>query len=231
MNERHILLTGGTGGLGKGVTSELLGQGAMLTMPYLNRQELEDLRRSLSPAQLARIDFIEADLSAESSVEQIINHMDQIDALVHLVGGFAMGSTHQYSLAQWEQDFTLNLTTTFLVCKHSLRRMYERGYGRIVTVGSGAAESPRGNMASYSASKAGVIAFTKAIAAETKGHNITANCVLPSVIDTPFNRESMGPENIDQWVSPQSLAQVIRFLASDAAKDIRGAAIPVYGNQ
>ena len=231
MKERHILLTGGTGGLGQGVTPELLSQGASLTIPYFNEQELEALQRSLAPAQLTRINFISADLSQEAIVEHLINQMEKIDALVHLVGGFSMGPTHQYSLEKWQQDFNLNLTTTFLVCKHSLRRMKEVGYGRIVTVGSGAAISPRGNMASYSASKAGVIALTQAIAAETKGTNITANSVLPSVIDTPSNRHSMGSENSDQWVSPQSLAQVIGFLASDAAKDVRGAAIPVYGNQ
>ena len=231
MKERHILLTGGTGGLGQGVTPELLSQGASLTMPYFNEQELEALQRSLAPAELTRINFISADLSQEAIVEHLINQMEKIDALVHLVGGFSMGPTHQYSLEKWQQDFNLNLTTTFLVCKHSLRRMREVGYGRIVTVGSGAAVSPRGNMASYSASKAGVIALTQAIAAETKGTNITANSVLPSVIDTPSNRHSMGSENSDQWVSPQSLAQVIGFLASDAAKDVRGAAIPVYGNQ
>ena len=75
-----------------------------------------------------------------------------------------------------------------------------------------------------------MVALTKAIADETKGTNITANVVLPSIIDTPTNRESMGEDNADQWVKPESLAQVICFLASDAAQDLRGAAIPVYGN-
>jgi NAD(P)-dependent dehydrogenase (short-subunit alcohol dehydrogenase family) len=89
---------------------------------------------------------------------------------------------------------------------------------------------PAGELAAYCASKAGVVALTKAIADETKGTNITANVVLPSVIDTPSNREAMGAENADQWVTPESLAQVICFLASESAKDVRGAAIPVYGS-
>lgn len=230
MVARHVLLTGGTGGLGSGVTPKLLDSGATLTLPYFNAQEAESLRRSLSPAEIARIHFIETDLSDESSVEKLIDGMPQVDAVVHLVGGFSMGPTHQYALDQWQQDFTLNLTTTFLVCKHGLRRMLERGYGRIVTVGSGAAASPQGNLAAYSAAKAGVIALTQAIAAETKGTNITANTVLPSIIDTPFNRSMMGTENSTQWVTPQSLGAVICFLASDAAQDLRGAAIPVFGN-
>jgi NAD(P)-dependent dehydrogenase (short-subunit alcohol dehydrogenase family) len=89
---------------------------------------------------------------------------------------------------------------------------------------------PSGQLAAYCASKAGVVALTKAIADETKGTNITANVVLPSVIDTPSNREAMGVENADKWVKAESLAQVICFLASEAAKDIRGAAVPVYGS-
>jgi NAD(P)-dependent dehydrogenase (short-subunit alcohol dehydrogenase family) len=141
-----------------------------------------------------------------------------------------MGKTHEYSLAQWQQDFDLNLTTTFLVCKHSLRKMLEHGYGRIVTVGSRGAVQPGGQLAAYCASKAGVVALTQAIADETKGTHITANVVLPSVIDTPANRAAMGTANADQWVKPESLAQVICFLASEAARDVRGAAVPVYGS-
>jgi NAD(P)-dependent dehydrogenase (short-subunit alcohol dehydrogenase family) len=141
-----------------------------------------------------------------------------------------MGKTHEYSYAQWKKDFDLNLNTTFLVCKHSLKKMLEHGYGRIVTVGSRGAVQPGGQLAAYCASKAGVVALTKAIADETKGTNITANSVLPSVIDTPANRQAMGSEEADQWVKPESLAQVICFLASEAAKDMRGAAIPVYGS-
>ncbi|NJN22722.1 MAG: SDR family NAD(P)-dependent oxidoreductase, partial [Leptolyngbya sp. RL_3_1] len=108
--------------------------------------------------------------------------------------------------------------------------MLAQDYGRIVTIGSGSAVNPTAQMAAYSASKAGVVALTQAIAQETKGTGVTANVVLPSVIDTPANRAAMGDENAAQWVTPESLAQVICFLASDAAGDLRGAAVPVYGN-
>ena len=107
--------------------------------------------------------------------------------------------------------------------------MLQHGYGRIVTVGSRGAVEPAAQLASYCASKAAVVALTKSIAEETKQTNITANSVLPSVIDTPSNRDAMGAENAEQWVKPESLGEVICFLASEAAQDIRGAAIPVYG--
>ena len=108
--------------------------------------------------------------------------------------------------------------------------MEDNNYGRIVTVASRGAIEPAAKMAAYSASKAGVLAFTRAIAEETKGTPITANTVLPSVIDTPANRVAMGENNAATWVTPKSLAEVICFLASEKAADLRGVAVPVYGN-
>lgn len=231
MQGQQVLLTGGTGGLGLGVVPILLSQGAsVVTIPYVKAQEAERLKSILYPSDRARVRLVEANLADEASVMRLIDGMDRVDALIHLVGGFSMGKTHEYSYEQWQQDFELNLNTTFLVCKHSLRRMLEQNYGRIVTVGSRGAVQPGGQLAAYCASKAGVVALTQAIADETKGTNITANVVLPSIIDTPANRAAMGHENAERWVKPESLGQVICFLASAAAKDLRGAAVPVYGS-
>jgi NAD(P)-dependent dehydrogenase (short-subunit alcohol dehydrogenase family) len=102
--------------------------------------------------------------------------------------------------------------------------------GGILTVGSRGGEQQVGQLAAYCAAKAGVVVLTKAIADETKGTNITANTALPSAIDPPTNRWAMGSENAHQWVKPQSLAQVICFLGSEAAKDVRGVAMAVYGS-
>jgi NAD(P)-dependent dehydrogenase (short-subunit alcohol dehydrogenase family) len=210
---------------------QLLAQGAtFLTIPYVTSKEVDRLKDQLSMAEQSRIQFVETDLLDERSVMDLINRMDRVDAAIHLVGGFSMGKTHEYDYSQWRQDFDLNLNTTFLVCKHSLRRMLNQNYGRIVTMGSRGAVEPGAQLAAYCAAKAAVVAMTRSIAAETKGTNITANVVLPSVIDTPANRKAMGTENADQWVKPESLAQVIGFLASEAAKDLRGAVIPVYGS-
>lgn len=230
MKGKQVLLTGGTGGLGLGVTPMVVSQGASVTIPYRSESEVERLKDKLSATEFDQIRFVALDLLDESAVERLIDDMGRVDVLIHLAGGFSMGKVHEYSYDAWQKDFAINLNTTFLVCKHSLAKMLQQGYGRIVTVGSGAAAKPSGQMAGYSASKAGVIALTQAIAEETKDVNITANCVLPSVIDTPSNREDMGSENADQWVKPESLGGVICFLASEAAQDIRGAAVPVYGN-
>ncbi len=231
MKDKHILITGGTGGLGMGVTPTVLAQGvSAVTIPFRNPKEVERLKAILQPKDLAKVQFVETNLLDDSAVEQLINGMERVDVLIHLVGGFSMGATHEYSFAQWKRDIDLNLNVAFLVCKYSLKRMLENGYGRIVTLGSRGAVQPSGQLAAYSAAKAGLVALTQAIADETKGTQITANVVLPSVIDTPGNRASMGEAEADKWVKPESLAQVICFLASTAAQDLRGAVVPVYGS-
>lgn len=230
MNGNQVLLTGAAGGLGLEVLRVLLAQGAKVTAVDHSSESSERIKKALTSDELINVQLITANLLDEQAIIQLISSMERIDALIHTVGGFSMGKTHEYSFAAWKKDLDLNLNTTFLVCKHSLGKMLEQNYGRIVTVGSRGAVQPGGQLAAYSAAKAGVVALTQAIADETKGTNITANVVLPSVIDTPTNRKAMGAENADQWVKPESLAAVICFLASAAAQDIRGGAVPVYGN-
>lgn len=229
MQDRHVLITGGSGGLGIAVTELALARGAKVVVPYFHEQELNTLKAHLGGTPDA-LTLVAADLTNEESVTNVIAAMPKIDVLIHLVGGFVMGPTHEVTLEAWRAHHDLTLTSTFLCCKHALGRMKAAGYGRIVTIGSKAAVEPMAEMAAYSAAKSGVVALTRVIAAETKGTNITANCVLPSVIDTPANRAAMGDDNAASWVTPASLATTICQLASEAARDVRGAAIPVYGS-
>jgi len=227
MKDRHLILTGGTGGLGTKVTQLALSLGAHVTIPYHSLNEVEHFRKSISNS---KVNLIFADLRDENSVKEVFVKQEKVDILIHLVGGFSMGDTETYTLEDWNRQLTLNLTSTFLVCKYALKYMKENKYGRIVTVSSRAALEPAGKMAAYSASKAGVIALTKSIAEETKGSMITANTVLPSIIDTAANRKAMGGKNAHNWVKPDSLAENICFLASEKAGDLRGVALQVYGN-
>jgi NAD(P)-dependent dehydrogenase (short-subunit alcohol dehydrogenase family) len=231
MQGKYVLLTGGTGGLGMAVIRATLAAGAKLvTLPYRSQRSADSLQAQLA-GDLERLRLVEADLDDEVAVENLVNNMGQVDILIHIMGGFAMGRTDEFSFQDWQKLMDLNLNSAFLACKHALRRMRQTGYGRIVAVGARAAVLPAPQLAAYSASKAGLVALIQSIAEETKEPHtdITANAVLPSVIDTPKNREAMGTEMADIWVKPESLAQVICFLASEAAGDIRGAAVPVYG--
>lgn len=228
MRDQHVLCTGGSGALGSKVTTALVRRGARVTVPVYRHTEGDRLRSDLGPLA-SHVVLVEADLRDETAVAALIDGMPKLGALVHLVGGFAMGPTAEFTLEQFREQIDLNLTITFLVVKHALRRMQSTGAGRIVTVASRAALEPKGDTAVYSACKAGVLAFTKAVADETRGTNITANCVLPSIIDTPANRAAMGDAEASKWVRPERLAETIAFLASEEAGDLRGSAVTVYG--
>jgi NAD(P)-dependent dehydrogenase (short-subunit alcohol dehydrogenase family) len=226
MNGKTILIAGATGGLGVAVTKSVLARGATVIATYIVDAELEPARRAVGAGAVR---FEKVDVGDEPAVQRLIAGLPRLDALIQLVGGFAMSPTAETPLAEFRKQLEINLISGFILCKHALAKMGPQGYGRIVTIGSRTAIAPSGQSAAYAASKAGVIAMTQAIAAETSGTDITANCVLPSVIDTPANRGSMPGADFARWVNPGSLAEVICFLASESARDVRGAAIPVYG--
>jgi NAD(P)-dependent dehydrogenase (short-subunit alcohol dehydrogenase family) len=124
---------------------------------------------------------------------------------------------------------TLNLRSAFLISRAVLPHMLEAGWGRIVHTASKTAVSPRRKEAGYAVAKAGVITLTEVIAAEVKGTGVTANVVLPSIIDTPANRRMMSGADTSKWVPPQHIAATMRFLCSDGAATVNGARIPIYG--
>jgi NAD(P)-dependent dehydrogenase (short-subunit alcohol dehydrogenase family) len=229
MRDRRVLVTGGTGGLGLPVLKAVLARGGRVTATYFDDIELGKTEKGLSHEEFASIAFVRADVRAEDDVRRVYAAMEKVEVVLHLVGGFAIGPTSSQTLDAWQAMIALNLTSTFLICKHALGPIRAGGYGRIVTVGSRAAVSPPANAAAYASSKAGVVALTRVIAEELRGIDATANCVLPSIIDTPINRASMPQADYSKWVAPESLAEVICFLGSDSARDLRGAAVPVYG--
>jgi NAD(P)-dependent dehydrogenase (short-subunit alcohol dehydrogenase family) len=107
--------------------------------------------------------------------------------------------------------------------------MLEHGSGKIINMAARPGLEGKAGMAAYSASKSAVLRFTESMAAELKSQGINVNCVIPGTIDTPQNRESTPDADFSTWVTPESLADVIQFLSSEAARDVHGAAIPVYG--
>lgn len=162
-------------------------------------------------------------------VEQALQH-GPIDALVHLLGGFGGGqSIAETTDKTWDGMMTLNLRAAFCALRAVLKPMTAAKYGRIVAVGSRAAVEPAPNYAAYAVSKAGLIALVKNVAAENKEMGITANALLPSTIDTPLNRKAMPASDFSRWVSPESIAKTLVWLASKESGDVSGAVIPIYG--
>jgi NAD(P)-dependent dehydrogenase (short-subunit alcohol dehydrogenase family) len=225
MNGRAVLISGASGGLGGAVTRLFLDRGARVA------GTARDWRGA---AATDRFLPIEADLGGEDgcrrAVDLTLERFGRIDALVHLMGGFAGGEpVERTSPDTWSKMLHLNLTAAFLLCRAVLPVMRAQGGGRIVAVGSRAGEEPSAGLSAYNVSKAGLHALIRTIAAEVRGAGITANAALPSVIDTPANRAAMPQADPAKWVAPERIAELIAFLASEEAGDINGALIAIYG--
>jgi len=167
---------------------------------------------------------------ARKAVDTVIAHFGKIDLLAHTVGGFAGGqSVADTDDATFQRMFDMNLNSAFHILRAVIPLMRAARAGRIVAIGSRAAESPGANVSAYSASKAALVSLIRTVAIENKDIGITANTILPGTIDTAANRAAMPRADVSQWVKPESIASLIVWLASDGAKDVTGTAIPVYG--
>jgi 3-oxoacyl-[acyl-carrier protein] reductase len=155
-------------------------------------------------------------------------HFGKIDALINIAGGFAFEAVAEGDPKTWQRMYALNVLTALNASRSAIPHLTASPSARIVNIGAMGAIQAGAGMGAYAASKAGVHRLTEALAAEWKG-KITVNAVLPSTIDTPANRAGMPKADFGKWVTPQELADVILFLASDAASAITGALLPVSG--
>jgi NAD(P)-dependent dehydrogenase (short-subunit alcohol dehydrogenase family) len=220
------LVTGANGGLGTHVTRALLESGASV-IGLSKRIQPSELQHPSFSATAADISSGEA---ANRAIGQVISQHGRIDMVAHLVGGFAGGKTvAETDDAIFHNMFDLNVNSAFYVLRAVIPHMRKAGAGRIVAIGSRAAEDPGPGVGAYSASKAALVSLIRTVARENKDAGITANILLPGTMDTPANRTAMPKENFSQWVQPSSVASLIVWLAGEAGKDVNGAVIPVYG--
>jgi NAD(P)-dependent dehydrogenase (short-subunit alcohol dehydrogenase family) len=176
------------------------------------------------PATLNSLD------AAKKAVGTVIERFGKIDVLAHLVGGFAGGkSVADTDDATFQRMFDMNVNSAFHMLRGVIPHMRSAKSGRIIAIGSRAAESPGASVGAYSASKAAIVSLIRTVAVENKDAGITANVILPGTMDTPANRRDMPGANTSQWMQPSSVASLIVWLAGDAGQDVTGAAIPVYG--
>jgi NAD(P)-dependent dehydrogenase (short-subunit alcohol dehydrogenase family) len=234
LSGKVAVVTGGTGALGAAVVRSLLDAGAAVVVTHRAEGEISDLRVRLGLADDAPLSGMVVDLTDEGAVSAAYGAVAAshggIDILVNAAGGFGGGApVHQSGWAIWQQQLDINLKTTVISCASGVPHMIARGGGAIVNVGTRTATQPGANLAAYAASKRAVLQLTEALAAELRGHNITANAVLPSTIDTSANRKSMPNGSYDTWVKPEEIAAVVRFLVGPEGRIISGASIPVYG--
>ncbi len=231
--DKTVMITGASGNLGEAATRAFAEVGAKLALidrhPEQVAKSFPEFAQQTDRFLVENVDLTKQE-AVTAVVEKIVAKFGQIDVLIHTVGGFFSGPPlHETPLEKLDFMLLLNAKTTFITNQAVLQKMVPQGSGKIINIAARPALQGNKNMSAYSAAKAAVLRLTESAAAEVKSYGINVNAVLPGTIDTPQNRAAMPKANTGNWVKPESLADVILFLASAAARDIHGAAIPVYG--
>lgn len=220
---RSVVITGGFGVLGQAATENFIASGDKVA-----RIDFASVRQFPIPTVLdiGGIDLTDAG-ATQAAIDKIAELHGGIDVLVNIAGGFAWETLQGGSTETWTKMLSMNLMSNVIVTKLSLPLLVASANGRIINVGAGAAIKAGAGMGPYAASKSGVHRLTEALAEELAREQITVNAILPSIIDTPTNRADMPDADFSNWVKPDAIADVIKFLASDGGRAITGALIPV----
>ncbi|MGL5839286.1 MAG: SDR family oxidoreductase [Sphingorhabdus sp.] len=220
---KFTLVSGAAGVLGQAVVTALADAGWTVAA----------LDVSAAPVSGAALSVTSVDLADGQAVAEAVASVKEtfgrLDGLVNVAGGFRWEALADGSVDTWDLMYQINLRTAVQLSKACLPLLGEQGGGAIVNIGAGAAVKATTGMGAYAASKSGVARLTEALADELKDQNIRVNAVLPSIIDTPANRNNMPDADFAKWVSPAALASVVAFLLSDDAQAITGALLPVTG--
>ncbi len=224
MHGKVVVITGASGALGKVVADAAIARGARVAC--IDRATA-DGDATASRINLGGIDLSDAARAMEA-IDAAATHFGRLDVLINIAGAFAFETVADGDPSTWQRLYAINVATAFNASRAAIPHLLASGAGRIINIGAMAALQAGAGMGAYAASKAGVHRLTEALAAELKG-KVTVNAVLPTIIDTPANRKDMPKADFATWVTADELANVILFLASDAASAVTGALVPVRG--
>lgn len=230
-NGKVVMVTGACGGLGRVVVKRFIAAGAILIMAERNEAKLKALQEEVGEPHLALPLDVTVPEQIDKAVAEATAKHGHIDILIHAVGGFAMGDpVHNADLGVWDKMMALNARSVFVTCGRVAKHMVENQVaGKIVVMLAKPSFQGAKNMAAYAASKAAAQRVVESMALELAEHNININGVAPSTIATAANREAMPNADQSKWVQPDQLVDAMMFLASDAARRIRGTTLEVYG--
>ncbi|HET9762253.1 MAG TPA: SDR family NAD(P)-dependent oxidoreductase [Casimicrobiaceae bacterium] len=227
-----VVVTGAAGNLGRAVARAFEERGANIVLVGHRREALVAAFKEEAGARLFAVADLLDGKQVDAAIRAALGRFGRIDVLCNIAGGFRAGPpVHESSDGEWDFLFAVNVRTMLNAVRAAVPAMIARGRGSIVNVGAHAALKGVAGMGPYCAAKSAVLRVTEAMAAELRGHRITVNCVLPTILDTPENRAAMPDADPSAWVAPDDCAKVFVFLASEYGRPINGAAVPVSGSQ
>jgi len=232
-SDRVVLITGATGDFGPYVAKAFAQTGARLALTARKLDQAQTLAADLGMGDdrglPSVVDVTQAD-SVAGWVAAVLAKWGRVDVLVNVAGGYKPGAPVA-DMQETDLDFMFNLNarSAFLTCRAVIPAMLAQGGGKIVNIGAKAGLLAGRKSAAYAVSKAAVLRLTEALSAEVRENNINVNAIIPSTIDTPGNRAGQPNADTSKWVKPEDLAAVAVFLASESARAIHGAEIPVFG--
>lgn len=241
MRTKTAIVTGGTGALGRVIVNRLADEGVKVYVPSRSMKEFSDIfdesiRTDPEQKILRKIYSFECNAQDEESVKEFVENVSvqengQLDFLINTVGGIGKkADVSELTARDLDEMYDLNLKTTFYFTREVLNRMIDNNFGRIISVGAIAGMEISPGRFAYSMAKAGVINLMETVSEEVKDKNIRCNTIIPSIIDTPANREWGTEDDIKKWVKPQDIAEIIYSYISNEFSPVRGSNIKVYGS-
>ena len=237
LKNKNIVVTGASGGIGNSIVEKLYDNGANILATGTKIEKLEDLNKKYK-----NIKILKFDISQHEKIEEFINNATtklggSLDCIVNNAGITRDNLTIRMSLEEWQKVIDINLTSTFLMCKHSIKKMLKNKSGKIINITSVVGHTGNVGQANYTASKAGIVAMSKSLAIEYAKKNINVNCISPGFISTPmteqidekFKETIIAKIPSNRLGKPEDIANAVIFLSSDQSDYVNGETIHVNG--
>ena len=236
LKNKKVLITGATGGIGNSLVKKFFDSGAIVLATGTNQEKLDSIKKNYNNVIIERFKLDEHQ-KIESFIDQVNTKLEGIDILVNNAGINLDNISIRLTEENWKKVLDINLTATFLMCKSTIKKMLRRKYGKIINITSIVGHTGNLGQANYSASKAGIVAFSKSLAIEYAKKNINVNCVSPGFIKTEmtdkineeFKKNLLSRIPSGSLGSGDDVSNCVAFLASDMAKYINGETIHVNG--
>jgi len=237
LKNKNIIVTGASGGIGNSIVKKLYEQGANVLATGTRLEKLEELKKKFN-----NIKMIKFDISQHEKIEEFINNATKelggsLDCMINNAGITKDNLTIRMSLEEWTKVIDINLTSTFLMCKYSIKKMLKNKFGKIVNITSVVGHTGNVGQANYTASKAGIVAMSKSLAIEYAKKNISVNCISPGFISTAmtdqidekYKEAIIGKIPSNRLGRPEDIANAVTFLSSDQSDYINGETLHVNG--